>query len=95
MTSAPADGKGPFLSKVNPTRLAKRAIVLNQPDGGAIVSPKPMVHDVLFNPTNEGREHVISMEILESLDPSGPQESSEVFRNPSSRVKVEHELTIL
>jgi hypothetical protein len=58
VTSAPADGKGPFLSKVNPTRLAKRAIVLNQPDGGAIVSPKPVVHDVLFNPTNEGREHV-------------------------------------
>jgi hypothetical protein len=36
----------------------------------------------------------ISMEILGSLDPSGPQKSSEVFRNPSSRVKVEHELTI-
>jgi hypothetical protein len=58
VTSAPADGKGPFLSKVNPTRLAKRAIVLNQPDGGAIVSPKPVVHDVLFNPTSEGREQV-------------------------------------
>ena len=58
VTLAPPDGGEPFLSKAKPTWYTKRAIVMNRPNGGAVLTSNPHVHDVVFDPTMEVKEHM-------------------------------------
>jgi len=63
LTSAPAKAKPKWLTRKGhsshePAKCWGWAIMSNEPDGGAIVRPKPTARDVQFNPTSKGREHL-------------------------------------